>query len=180
MTNDACFICGDVNENRHQVHHIVPRRVDGSSEDENLVVLCASCHQAVEKMYDARFYEELGVRRDIGGPTPDKICDRESCTATADVWLEPAAGDEQFAVCKGHAECQFEECSRKAEFAIVDHPSFRDGGTLKVGASCSKHRTCRHSGCQNDQTHLFDTHPAYKMNSREPYCDTHAWERADR
>jgi len=56
-----CFICGDDTPSRLQTHHIVPRRYGGSDEVENLVRLCASCHQAVEKLYDERFYHRLGV-----------------------------------------------------------------------------------------------------------------------
>jgi len=39
--SDACYICG------------------GNDEEENLVHLCANCHQAVESLYDDRFFEEL-------------------------------------------------------------------------------------------------------------------------
>lgn len=176
MNGGSCFICGDVNDNRHQVHHIVPRRFDGSSEDENLVTLCASCHQAVEKMYDARFYDELGVKRDIGGDTPDKVCDLESCTATAGEWLDMAEDGERFAVCEGHTVCQFEDCSRTAEFTLIDHPSFQGSGAPHVAISCSEHHTCSREGCQNRETYLVDSHPEYAVSHRKPYCDTHGWE----
>lgn len=60
---NECFICGDDNEKVLQEHHIVPKRYDGSDRDENLVWLCASCHQAIEKLYDDSFYERLGVEK---------------------------------------------------------------------------------------------------------------------
>lgn len=56
-----CFICGMASEAALQEHHIVPRRHGGSDNPENIVELCASCHQAVEKLYDKRFYDSLGV-----------------------------------------------------------------------------------------------------------------------
>ena len=56
-----CFVCDDSNPNRLQEHHIVPRAYGGSDSDVNVVDLCAGCHQAIEKMYDRRFYRELGV-----------------------------------------------------------------------------------------------------------------------
>lgn len=62
MNEDTCFICGQRKPNSIETHHIVPRRFGGSDSDENLVDLCASCHSALEKLYDDRFYEELGVR----------------------------------------------------------------------------------------------------------------------
>jgi hypothetical protein len=58
-----CFICGDPNENAIQTHHIVPNRHGGSDKDENLVDLCANCHQAIERVYDKRFYQALGVEQ---------------------------------------------------------------------------------------------------------------------
>jgi len=63
MNNDSkgCFICGEDNNQVIQEHHIVPRRHDGSDNSENIVRLCANCHQAVEKIYDKDFYEEIGV-----------------------------------------------------------------------------------------------------------------------
>lgn len=61
MSDKQCFICGIANETVLQEHHIVPKRHGGSDDDENLVDLCASCHQAVEKIYDKRFYKKLGV-----------------------------------------------------------------------------------------------------------------------
>lgn len=61
-SEDRCFICGDDHPNRLQTHHVVPRRFGGSNQPENLVRLCASCHQAIEKLYDDTFYERLGVR----------------------------------------------------------------------------------------------------------------------
>lgn len=66
MSNEnQCFICGDSRTHVLETHHIVPRRYGGSDEDENLVRLCASCHNAVERLYDNRFYEELGVKSPI-------------------------------------------------------------------------------------------------------------------
>lgn len=57
----GCFICGEDNSVVLEEHHIVPRRYGGTDDEENLVTLCANCHSAVEKLYDKRFYRELGV-----------------------------------------------------------------------------------------------------------------------
>lgn len=42
----SCYIC----EHDHdlEVHHILPRRLGGNNDDDNLVALCVKCHRAVE------------------------------------------------------------------------------------------------------------------------------------
>ena len=61
MSVEKCEICGETKPNSLETHHVVPRRMGGSDEPENLVRLCASCHAAVEKIWDDSFYERLGV-----------------------------------------------------------------------------------------------------------------------
>lgn len=55
----TCYFC--LSEERHvlEEHHIVPRRFSGSDNDENLVQLCPTCHEKLERLYDERFYTEL-------------------------------------------------------------------------------------------------------------------------
>ncbi|RLM32635.1 HNH endonuclease [Haloarcula sp. Atlit-120R] len=60
MTSE-CFICGDHRPNSLETHHVVPKRYGGSDKPENLVGLCASCHSAIEKLYDDSFYQRLGI-----------------------------------------------------------------------------------------------------------------------
>mgnify|MGYP002763262520 FL=1 len=54
-----CYICGEDNPNVLQTHHILPRRYGGGDGPDNLVRLCANCHQAVESLYDERFFDRL-------------------------------------------------------------------------------------------------------------------------
>jgi len=67
----TCYFC--LSEERHilEEHHIVPRRFDGSDDNENLVRVCPTCHEKLERLYDSRFYDELGVENsdseDSGG-----------------------------------------------------------------------------------------------------------------
>ena len=56
---ESCYICGELVGHLLETHHIVPRRHGGSDNVENLVDLCPSCHQALEKIYDKRFYDRL-------------------------------------------------------------------------------------------------------------------------
>jgi len=56
---DSCFFCQE-SQVLH-THHIVPRRFDGSDDDENLVTVCPNCHSKLEDLYNKRFYKELAV-----------------------------------------------------------------------------------------------------------------------
>lgn len=58
---ERCFICGEENPNVLESHHIIPRRHGGSDDRENIVRLCANCHRGIERMYDRRFYRQLGL-----------------------------------------------------------------------------------------------------------------------
>jgi len=57
--SDRCYICGEDNPNVLQTHHLIPRRYGGSDQSENLVRLCANCHQAIESLYDDEFFDWL-------------------------------------------------------------------------------------------------------------------------
>lgn len=84
-----CFICGDERENSLEEHHIVPRRFGGSDRDENLVTLCASCHSAIEKIYDDSFYERLGVSKPTeGGIELSKIENVDEIADGDDIYIE--------------------------------------------------------------------------------------------
>jgi len=43
-------------------HHILPRRYGGTDDEGNLVTLCASCHRAVESIYDEEFWQAAGIK----------------------------------------------------------------------------------------------------------------------
>lgn len=57
-----CFICDDDNPEVLQTHHVLPRRFGRSDDAENLVTLCANCHQAIEKIYDDAFFSRAGIK----------------------------------------------------------------------------------------------------------------------
>ena len=52
-----CYFCGS--EGPIETHHVVPRRLDGSDYSENLVDLCPTCHERLERLYNNRFYDKL-------------------------------------------------------------------------------------------------------------------------
>jgi len=60
--SNRCQICGDVRPRSLEEHHILPRRFGGSDHEANLITLCASCHAALESIYDKRFWSSVGVR----------------------------------------------------------------------------------------------------------------------
>jgi hypothetical protein len=57
---DDCYFCGDESDVLES-HHLVPRRYNGSDKDRNLVTVCPTCHQKLERLYDKRFYQSLGM-----------------------------------------------------------------------------------------------------------------------
>lgn len=61
MPGDECRICGAEERSRLQDHRVVPRRYGGRDRPENLVTLCRRCRDAVESIYDERFYQRLGL-----------------------------------------------------------------------------------------------------------------------
>jgi len=63
MTRESCYFCNEDNVDMLEEHHVVPRRFGGSDDDENLVTVCASCHNGLESLYDSRFYDELDVEK---------------------------------------------------------------------------------------------------------------------
>jgi len=63
--DEQCIFCGEDNETVLQQHHQVPRRLNGSDAEYNLITLCANCHQIIENLYDDDFYERLGVNTGI-------------------------------------------------------------------------------------------------------------------
>lgn len=158
MNNEKqCFICGERRENSLEQHHIVPKRFDGTDEDENIVTLCASCHAAIEKLYDRRFYEELGVEKRRG---PDS-CQLDNCTAVADRPLDGPLGT--LWVCSRHGKkCGTNlglyagQCSQKRTSVVR---SFYDN---QIELVCDDHSVCGHSGCKSTQVY-FDP------KSAQPY-----------
>lgn len=56
-----CYFCDNQDTELLETHHIVPRRFGGSNTADNLVDVCPTCHRKLERLYDNRFYHELGV-----------------------------------------------------------------------------------------------------------------------
>ena len=71
IRRESCYFCGNEDTEVHEEHHIVPRRFGGSDRDENLVQLCPTCHQKIERLYGTRFYNTLGVGE--GVPAGDEL-----------------------------------------------------------------------------------------------------------
>lgn len=58
---NTCQDCG-VKNTRMEVHHIIPRRLNGSDSIHNLITLCTSCHEKVtgeEVAHSKRFYQKI-------------------------------------------------------------------------------------------------------------------------
>jgi len=76
---DKCYFCPKRTD--IEVHHIVPQRFNGTDKRENLVALCDRCHEKIEVLYDARFYETLGISDEAGerkNHFPCELCDGQA------------------------------------------------------------------------------------------------------
>lgn len=63
--HNTCQDCGLTNT-RMEVHHITPRRLDGSDSIHNLITLCSTCHGMVtgnELNHSKRFYQKVKGRK---------------------------------------------------------------------------------------------------------------------
>lgn len=165
MSRDVCYICGNKNRDVLEQHHIVPRRFGGGDEDENLVQLCSNCHTSVERLYDKRFYDELGVSKPEDGEQADgrHTCYNNDCTSRETTKLESELLE--MWLCDHHKQCAFGGCSDTAENILVD---IDDNPTIV----CGSHATCQHRDC-------FNSEDTWSITSDSPFnilCYTHAEE----
>jgi len=145
---NTCFICGESRPNSIEQHHIVPRRFGGSDDGENLVGLCASCHAAVEKLYDGRFYDQLGVESGTSG-----TCELDGCTASAARTLDDHSGSLQ--VCADHGD------SCGANLGVYDGLCSQTAARVvrswydnKIKLRCDDHNVCGESGCKSREIYF--------------------------
>jgi len=53
----SCYFCDSAQ--KLEKHHIIPQRFGGSDEEKNLVTVCRSCHEKLERLYNKEFYQKL-------------------------------------------------------------------------------------------------------------------------
>lgn len=52
-----CDQCKSKIKNNPEIHHIIPKRLGGSNEEDNLMSVCKGCHQMLDnKHYDAHLH----------------------------------------------------------------------------------------------------------------------------
>ena len=165
MDNDApegtCYICGHGNPDVIQSHHIIPRRYDGTDEGRNIVDLCPSCHDAIERIYDDSFFEELGVEK----ATRSKYnieCEWRDCTSRDTYNID--SGVHEMFVCKKHRECRRGNCEKIGTPARLH----------KVGLTilCDEHRVCNRTGCYSSDVIAYNT----SYSRGYVFCPEHAAE----
>ena len=168
MNNDTpdgtCYICGHGNTDVIQRHHIIPRRYSGSDKPGNLVPLCPTCHDAIERIYDDSFFEKLGVEKiDTGTEIEDEErqeeCQWRTCSAEVSHRLE--SGGHVLHVCEGHRECQWEHCTQ------IGSPIPVKGEDVSI--ACNDHRTCYHEDCLSRVTTIYDL----EYSGRTVSCESH-------
>lgn len=150
----SCAVC-NVKTEHIEIHHKVPQRFDGPDKPWNLEPLCRSCHVAIEKMYNKRFWEYL----DMGLTSSKSICDHQSCGAENVRRLKvksPKIGlmKSRFRhYCYHHSICSFNFCGHKAKPVDKIVWNTTDSGHTYAAVStvmlCDNHRICTHSGCES-------------------------------
>jgi len=70
---EDCYFCGS--DGPIETHHIVPDRYEGSDANQNLVDLCPTCHERLERLYDKDFYKQLNAHRGANKGYSDAISD---------------------------------------------------------------------------------------------------------
>jgi len=168
---EGCYFC---TEERLEKHHIVPRRFDGSDDAQNIVSVCPTCHSKLERLYNKRFYDALGVSVEaaVSGP-----CDHSECTAAAETDFNTPDGWESLQVCDGHATCGYCEvkrvggavCDRQASIAAVP---LSDTGEITL--RCTRHANCHHDGCRAAGQLAVNKGPVVRT-----YCLRHAHNEVD-
>ena len=68
---ETCYFCHEPDTHLLEAHHIVPQRFGGSDDAENLVRVCPNCHERLERLYDGRFYDALGIETEPSDETDD-------------------------------------------------------------------------------------------------------------
>jgi len=150
-----CHFCGAGDP--LESHHIVPRRFDGSDSAENIATVCPTCHSKLEKLYNRRFYKELGVEKDR---SIDEVCSQGDCYADATARI--ADRGEEMAVCDGHNQCLGYGCSKR--------PVIIATGGGELGVFCNDHGICRSGDCRSRGIVLV----RYSENTTIRVCQDHA------
>jgi hypothetical protein len=74
---ESCYFCHEPDTHLLEVHHIVPQRFDGSDDPVNLVCVCPTCHERLERLYDGRFFDALGIETESDDDNDDDSGDTD-------------------------------------------------------------------------------------------------------
>lgn len=74
---DTCYFCGAFGG--VEEHHVIPQRFGGPDKPENIVGLCGTCHDKLERLYDTSFYEFFGIDDEQGKRRFHTTCPMEGC-----------------------------------------------------------------------------------------------------
>lgn len=87
---DHCYFCGAFGG--IEEHHIIPQRFGGPDNEANTVGLCSTCHDKIERLYDASFYEHFGIEDESGQRAFHRACAQHGCKQTVEVRFKLRAG----------------------------------------------------------------------------------------
>lgn len=118
---ERCHFCPRQNE--LQEHHIVPDRFEGRDTRENIVCVCERCHKKLERLYDKRFYERLGIADETGERYQHFECEMADCSDRADAKMYGSiAGGWAAWYC---IRCATEQTLRQQHTKVVKDPTGR-------------------------------------------------------
>lgn len=166
MSRDVCYICGNKNRDVLEEHHIVPQRFGGSDDDENTVQLCSNCHTSLERLYDQRFYDKLGISKPEDSSDGRVVCEKDGCTSEDTSRIEGAGSRVWF--CPMHRMYTIHgSMAGKSADRLVRNV----GGGLDL--LCSNHH-CEERDCWNGEDLVTVGAPSNVYNV---LCEIHARER---
>jgi len=153
--SEHCYICGEARQNSLEEHHLVPKRYGGSDSQKNLATLCASCHSAIEKLYDDAFFKRMGVSKP--SKSTDQCgwrCMHENCTSTDTSTIKCINCGFEMVLCNAHKKCTV--CGdNKIDAVPVKNPEEQDGPHQHT-PRCKQHRICTQNGCASYDTSVLD------------------------
>lgn len=123
-----CHFCSVSEHTALEEHHIIPQRHGGSDEPENLVMLCGSCHNKIERLYDQEFYSVMACSEsDRGGQVNTGTGRRVDATQSKDRMIPPDSPHIQVEQLKF-----FPAIDSKARKFYDEPPQVRGGGSYDL------------------------------------------------
>lgn len=166
--SSCCYFCGESEPASLERHHLVPDRYGGSDQAENLVVLCGSCHNKVERLYTDEVLAEIAETLS-SADTTDSI---DSSRA-----VEPSQSiDRMIPPQSDHAQIErleyFPHIDSRARRFNGDTSVVSIGESGKLDSNKNESAIPQSSG-GSDHSIKYDKQPDYAMRNEVEYPDSY-------